>query len=105
MSKGTLNIFVACGSGIATSTVIQQKVNTLFQNESDIKANVTRGNLNQIPAQDGKVDLILVTSAYKRPTTTPVIQVSNLLSGVKEDEKNKEILEASEEILNKKNEK
>jgi len=105
MSNNKIKIFVACGSGIATSTVIQEKVNNLFKNESDIKADVSKGNLNQIPSKDGKVDLILVTSNYKKETSTPLIQVSNLLSGVKEDEKNREILETSNEVLESKNKK
>ncbi len=99
MTKNKIKIFVACGSGIATSTVVQEKVKTLFK-ENNIQAEVSRGNLNQIPSQDGKVDLILVTSSYKKEINTPIIQVSNLLSGIKETEKNEEIIEASEKIIN-----
>jgi len=98
MSNQTLKIFVACGSGIATSTLVQEKVKKFFIEESNIKPVITKGNLNQISSQDGKVDLILVTSNYKKDTKSPIIQVTNLISGVNEEKTKQEILAKGEEL-------
>lgn len=98
MSNKTIKIFVACGSGIATSTLVQEKVKKFFNEESDINPVITKGNLNQIGSQDGKVDLFLVTSSYKKDTKSPIIQVTNLISGVNEEKTKKEILDKSEEL-------
>jgi len=98
MSNKTIKIFVACGSGIATSTIVQEKVKKFFAEKSDITPTITKGNLNQIGSQDGKVDLILVTSSYKKDTKSPIIQVTNLISGVNEEKTKEEIMAKSEEL-------
>lgn len=103
MNNKKIRIFVACGSGIATSTMIQEKVKKFFERDSTITPEITKGNLNQVRSQDGKVDLILVTSNYDREIGTPLIQVTDLLTGINEEKKIKEIISLSEEIVGNKN--
>src|SRR5699024_2973766 len=98
MSNKTIKIFVACGSGIATSTIVQEKVKKFFAEKSDITQTITKGNINQIGSQDGNVDLILVTSSYKKDAKSPIIQVTNLISGVNEEKTKEEIMAKSEEL-------
>lgn len=89
--KAKLKIYIACGSGIATSTVVQEKVKEILK-RSGIQASITKGNIAQIPSMDGTVDLILVTSRYTKQLKTELLPVFGLISGINEEQIEKQIV-------------
>lgn len=88
---------VACGSGIATSTVAQQAVKKILA-EAGFDADITKGNLTEIPVKQNMVDIIFTTSNYNEPTKVPVIKVFGLISGIGKDKIKEEIIAACTEI-------
>lgn len=88
---------VACGSGIATSTVAQEAVKKILA-EGGFEATISKGNLTEIPAKENSVDIIFVTSNYTQPCKVPVIKVFGLISGIGKDKIKAQILEACAEI-------
>ena len=72
---------VACGSGIATSTVAQQAVKKILA-DAGIEADISKGNITEIPVKQNTVDIIFTTSNYTQPTKVPVIKVFGLISGL-----------------------
>lgn len=93
-----LTILIACGSGIATSTVVQEKVKDILD-EENISANIIKGTVGQIESLQADVDLILLTTKYNKELDKPVIPAFGLISGINEEELKEEIVNTCKEIL------
>ena len=91
---------VACGSGIATSTVAMEAVKKILA-EGGYEATITKGNITEIPQRENSVDIIFVTSNYMQPCKVPVIKVFGLISGIGKDKIKEQILEAAAKIAGK----
>lgn len=89
--------FVACGSGIATSTVAQQAVKRILE-EGGFDAEVGKGNITEIPVKQNSVDIIFTTSNYTQACKVPVIKVFGLISGIGKDKIKEQIITACTEI-------
>ncbi|MEZ5087553.1 MAG: PTS sugar transporter subunit IIB [Tessaracoccus sp.] len=96
--KNQVKILIACGSGIATSTVAQEKVKEILK-DAGIPATITKGTVGQVPALADSVDIIMLTTRYPKPLDKPVIQVFGLISGINEDKVAKEIVDTCNAIL------
>ncbi|MBE6083293.1 MULTISPECIES: PTS sugar transporter subunit IIB [Tissierellales] len=99
MSK-EVNILVACGSGVATSTVAQEKVKVILK-DAHVPAKITKSTLSEIPSKQNDVDLILTTSKYNKPLNKPVISVFGLISGINQENIKKQIVDECNKILGK----
>ncbi|MCD3065267.1 PTS galactitol transporter subunit IIB, partial [Salmonella enterica subsp. enterica serovar Enteritidis] len=53
-----VKVLVACGSGIATSTVAQEKVREILR-DAKIPAKITKGTVGQLPVLQDGVDVIM----------------------------------------------
>ncbi|MEK2554397.1 PTS sugar transporter subunit IIB [Lactiplantibacillus plantarum] len=91
-------ILVACGSGIATSTVARNKLEEDLQdrgiNMSQISMNQT--SIPQIPSMVSEYDVIVTTARYKEDVGVPVINGLSFLTGIGEDAAVDKIVEALE---------
>lgn len=91
-------ILVACGSGIATSTVARNKLEEDLQdrgiNMSQISMNQT--SIPQIPSMASEYDVIVTTARYKEDVGVPVINGLSFLTGIGEDATVDKIVEALE---------
>lgn len=93
-----LNILVACGSGIATSTVAQEAVKKIIA-DAGIKAKIFKSTMTEIPSKQENMDIIMVTTNYRQPLDKPLIKVFGLISGIGEEGIKKEIVETCKNIL------
>jgi len=100
MSKGMVKILVACGSGVATSTVAQEAVKKILA-EAKIPAKIYKSTMSEIPSKAPDVDVIMVTTNYRNPVDKPVIKVFGLISGIGEAAIKKEIIETCNGLLGK----
>lgn len=93
-------ILVACGSGIATSTVARNKLEEDLQdrgiNMSQISMNQT--SIPQIPSMASEYDVIVTTARYKEDVGVPVINGLSFLTGIGEDTAVDKIVEALETV-------
>ena len=71
---------VACGSGIATSTVAQQAVKKILA-DAGIEADISKGNITEIPVKQNTVDIIFTTSNYTQPTKVPEVKPKTFITG------------------------
>lgn len=92
---------VACGSGIATSTVAQEAIKKIMA-EAGIDATLSKGNLTEIPQKQNSVDIIFVTSNYDQSVNVPIIKVFGLISGINKEKIKEEIIETCKNIEKKK---
>ena len=61
-----VKILVACGSGVATSTVAQEAVKKILA-DANIPGKILKGSMSEIPLKQNDVDLILTTTNYRKP--------------------------------------
>lgn len=85
-------IIVACGSGIATSTIISSKVSELLlQNHIDYR--LIQCSLNEMDSYMNEADLIVSSMQIVKEIPIPKVLGMPYLTGLKEEELNQKILE------------
>lgn len=89
-------IYVCCGTGIATSTVISKKVSE-FLNENNIQFDISQGIVSDIKAKvdNKKPDLVISSTTISADLgDVPVILGRSFLTGIGVDKTKEEIKEA-----------
>lgn len=76
-----VRILVACGSGVATSTVAQEAVKDICS-RNNILVKIIKGTMSEIPSKQENVDIICVTTKYNNPVIKPCLSVFGLISGI-----------------------
>lgn len=86
-------IIVACGSGVATSTILTDKVRTLL-NGHGISHRIIQVSLNEVSQYVDQGDLIVSSMRIYEELPIPKVLGVSYLTGVNEEMTNQEILEA-----------
>lgn len=73
-------VLVACGTGIATSTVVTIKIQEALQ-KNNIDADVIQCKVAEIPSKIDGADLIVTTTVYEN-SKVPVIRGLSFLTGI-----------------------
>lgn len=84
MSVKMKKILVACGSGIATSTVARNKLEEELQNRGfgANKVSFDQTSIPQVRSKAADYNLIVTTARYKEDVGTPVVNGLCFLTGV-----------------------
>lgn len=77
-------IVIACGAGLATSSMVKDKVEDLLKNNG-ISFKTIQCTLNEVENHDADVDLIITTMKVRKKYKAPVISGSAYLTGINED--------------------
>jgi len=85
-------ILVACGAGIATSTVVNDAVKNICK-ENGITANIIQCKITEVPGYAESADLLISTTIVKKEYPFPVINARAFLTGIGLDDVKKQILE------------
>lgn len=96
MSK-SITVLVACGSGVATSTIAQEAVKQIAKN-AGVDAKVLKATIAEIPEKQKDVDLVLTTANYRKPLDKPYMSVFGLISGVNKAATEKKLADLLKEI-------
>lgn len=83
---------MACGGGIATSTIIADKVRELLA-QANIDANVTQRTLSELTYEASNADLIVTSMKVENDFGVPNVLGTPLLTGIGEEETKKKIIE------------
>lgn len=103
MAKKTLTILAVCGSGVVSSSMIQQKVKEILT-PMGVDTNVI-GLLPQSVqsyVERGGIDFVISTSPIPGKIDVPIIKGVALLTGFGEDECIAEISRVASEVLARK---
>lgn len=73
-------VLVACGTGIATSTVVTIKIQEALK-KNNIDADVIQCKVSEIPSKIDGADLIVTTTVYEN-SKIPVIRGLSFLTGI-----------------------
>ena len=94
-----VNILVACGSGVATSTLAADEVKMIC-NELGINYSISKSSMVELRNQlDGK-DLILTTNNFKENLGVKHMSISAFITGIKQDKLIAELKEVLLDIAN-----
>lgn len=79
-----VKVMIACGSGVATSTIAQEKVEKLAA-EAGVSISIIKCTLAEVPTRQQSADLILTTANYRKALDKPYLSVFGLVSGINEE--------------------
>ena len=83
-------VLVACGNGIATSTVVATKIREACENHG---VTVSQCKLLEVESKADDFDLLVTTGKFTGGSVSvPVVGAINLLTGINEDATLEEIL-------------
>ena len=85
-------IIIACGSGIATSTMISANVEEIL-NDANIAHEIIQCSIPEIESYESRADLIISTSQLQRAYSVPSVVGIGFITGKDSEEAKKEILE------------
>ena len=93
----TYKILVACGSGVATSTVIANRVKRLCE-ENGFNVNVQQVKVVQVENMSKDFDLIVASTKIPDTVTTPYVFAINYLTGVNREKTDSDVIEKLKKI-------
>jgi PTS system galactitol-specific IIB component len=84
-------VLVACGNGIATSTVVASKIRDYAEKEG-VSIKTEQCKLMEVPGKGDNYDLVVTTGQFGGQVNTPVVAGLSLLTGIGKEETLKEII-------------
>src|SRR5699024_10109586 len=85
-------VLVACGAGIATSTVVNNAIEEMAK-EHNIDVDLKQIKIAEVNSYVDTADLLMTTAMTKKEFPFPVINARNFLTGLGVEDTKKEILE------------
>lgn len=86
-------VVIACGAGLATSSMVRSKVEELLK-ENKVKSTIVQCTLSELDGHDGDSDVFITTMKVPQSRyNTPVVLGSAYLTGINEEKVNDTILE------------
>ncbi len=93
----TYKILIACGSGIATSTVIADRVKNICESNG-FKVNVQQVKVVQVENMAKEFDLIVASTKIPDTVKVPYVFALNYLTGINREKTDQEILDKLKEV-------
>lgn len=93
----TYRILVACGSGIATSTVIGTRVRELCESHG-YKVNVQQVKVTEVEGLAADFDLIVASTRVPASVKTPFVFAINYLTGINKEAVDAQVIEALKKL-------
>ncbi|VDG22606.1 PTS sugar transporter subunit IIB [Lactiplantibacillus mudanjiangensis] len=92
-----VNVLVACGAGIATSTVVMKKVEELFA-ENNIDVNLIQIKIAEAGSRQEDADMLISTTVLPTTYSIPTIKAMGYLTGLGVDKLNQEVIDTAKKI-------
>ena len=68
-------IVIACGAGLATSSMVREKVEEELKKHG-VPCEIIQCTLHEVEGYDGQVDLIITTMKVKKKFTSPLVHAA-----------------------------
>jgi galactitol PTS system EIIB component len=85
-------VLVACGAGIATSTIVNGAIEEMAK-EHQLKLDLVQIKITEVGGYVDTADLLVTTAMTKKEFPFPVINARSFLTGIGTDDTKKKILE------------
>ena len=94
-----VNILVACGSGVATSTIAADEVKALCK-EHGIHISLNKCSMTELPSMSKNADIVLTTNNFNGNLDVPLMSILGFVTGINDDKLKHTLLEKLKEIQN-----
>ena len=84
-----VKVLVACGSGVATSTIAQEEIKDIAKN-AGVKIRLMKGTISEVPMKQKDVD--------RNPLEKPHLSVFGLVSGIGKDATRKKVADLLQKL-------
>ncbi|EGJ26963.1 PTS sugar transporter subunit IIB [Streptococcus porcinus] len=98
-----INILVACGSGIATSTLAADEVKSVCQEYGIDNYQIIKSSMQELQSAAKEADVILTTSVYRGTLSKPYLSVSSFITGINEEKTRAKLGELLQEVTQSNN--
>lgn len=95
-----INILVACGSGVATSTLAAAEVKSVLEEYGITSYSITKSSMTELPSLSQQADIVLTTNNYKGDLGVPHMSIIGFVTGINEAKLRKNLGEKLTEIVN-----
>ncbi|MDO6654788.1 PTS sugar transporter subunit IIB [Anaerobacillus sp. 1_MG-2023] len=85
-------VLVACGAGIATSTIVNGAIEEMAK-EHQLKVDLVQIKITEVGGYVDTADLLVTTAMTKKEYPFPVINARSFLTGIGTDDTKQKILE------------
>ncbi|MEJ7542378.1 PTS sugar transporter subunit IIB [Staphylococcus intermedius] len=85
-------VLVACGAGIATSTVVNNAIEELAKTHN-IKVDIKQIKITEVGPYEQTADLLVTTAMTQKKYPFPVINARNFLTGIGIEQTKQQILD------------
>ncbi|MDR2277730.1 PTS system D-arabitol-specific IIB component (Gat family) [Vagococcus fluvialis] len=86
-------VLVACGAGIATSTIVNQRIEDLLANNG-IDADLKQIKIVEAKGLEGEADLIVSTTIAPTTYSIPIVIATSYITGIGMEAVDQQILDA-----------
>ena len=92
-----IRVLVACGAGIATSTVVMKKVEDLFA-RNNMPVEIMQIKISEAASKQDEADMLISTTMLPMEYKIPAIKAMAFLTGIGADKVENQIIEAAKNI-------
>ncbi len=93
-----ITILVACGSGVATSTLAADEVKSVCSEYGITHYKINKCSMSELPSEMPHADVVLTTNNYKGDMDKPHMSVSAFITGINEGALRKKLGELLTEL-------
>lgn len=93
-----LKVLVACGAGIATSTVVMKRIEDLLA-ANQINADIIQIKIAEAKSRENDADMLITTTLLPTEYSIPAIKAMAYLTGINADKVDAQIVETAKDIL------
>ncbi|HHI3422672.1 TPA: PTS sugar transporter subunit IIB [Escherichia coli] len=95
-----INILVACGSGVATSTLAADEVKSVCAEYGITAFKINKCSMSELSSEMAHADIVLTTNNYKGDIGKPHMSVAGFVTGINEGALRKKLGELLTELAN-----
>ena len=95
-----INILVACGSGVATSTLAVDEVKSVCAEYGITSFKINKCSMAELSSEMAHADIVLTTNNYKGDIGKPHMSVAGFVTGINEGALRKKLGELLTELAN-----
>lgn len=85
-------VIIACGSGIATSTMISMRVEDIL-NQNGIAHEIIQCSINEIDSYEDRGDVIVSSTQLQKTYSVPTVMGIGFISGIGAEEAEQQLVE------------
>lgn len=85
MSTKKINILIACGSGIATSSLAADEVKSVCRDYGITNYNISKCSMTELQTMSQQADIVLTTNKYKGDLGRPQMNIMAFVTGINEE--------------------